>query len=108
MSLTLSENPPRGSVETWGVGAWTIEQNHMVYLNKPEKGEVYEKNRKNLGSKNEVDITKKKDDEASDDEEAKTFGWKKKDREKKEKAWEENAITEAAELGKVEEIEKLG
>ena len=67
------ENPRSGSVETWGVGAWTDQQNDMLNQNKPEKRHPQEKNTKTPRSKNEVDITKKKQDEIDKAEEAKKF-----------------------------------
>ena len=94
MSLTLSENPPRGSVETWGVGAWTIEQKKIMSSTKPEKAELHEKFSKKLGSANVEDGKKKKDDEDEDDEEAKTFDLRKEDSRKKKKPWHEKAETE--------------
>ena len=94
MSLTLSENPRSGSVETWGVGAWTIGKNQMQTQKKPEKAELHEKNRKTPRSANVEDSKKKKDDEDDDDEEAKKIDWKKKDSEKNKKPWHEKAKTE--------------
>ena len=63
MSPTLSEDPRKGGVETWGVGNRASENSHILHQKKPEKVVGQEKNTKTPRSKNEVSSNNKKDDD---------------------------------------------